>query len=35
MTAEIVLLKEPRAFVGLAVKPPVVFLPDEKMVERV
>src|ERR1700733_3870961 len=30
MTAEIILFKEPRSLAGLAVKPPAVFLPNEK-----
>lgn len=34
MTAEIVRLKEPREVVGLAVKPPAVFLPDRNAADR-
>ena len=34
MTTEIIPLKEPRALAGLALKPPAVFLPDEKAGER-
>jgi integrase/recombinase XerD len=34
MSTEIIPLKELRAIAGLAVKPPAVFLPDEKMAER-
>src|SRR5579863_9599028 len=34
MTAEIILYKEPCALAGMAVKPPAVFLPDDKAAER-
>jgi site-specific recombinase XerD len=34
MSNEIICLKEPRSLVGLAAKPPAVFLPDEKAAER-
>jgi hypothetical protein len=32
--AALVAFKEPRALAGLAAKPPVLFLPDEKAAER-
>ncbi|MGA2986696.1 MAG: hypothetical protein ABSG32_23080 [Terriglobia bacterium] len=34
MTTEIIAFKEPRSLAGLAVKPPAVFLPNEKTAER-
>lgn len=34
MTSEIISLKEPRSLAGLTVKPPAVFLPNEKAAER-
>jgi integrase len=34
VTTEIIAFKEPRALAGLAVKPPALFLPDEKAGER-
>jgi hypothetical protein len=34
MSPAIIPLREPRALAGLAVKPPTVFLPDEKAGER-
>jgi hypothetical protein len=34
MVAEIIPCKEPRALAGLAVKPPGVFLHNERAVER-
>ena len=33
-STEIIPFKEPRALVGLAAKPPAVFLPNEKAAER-
>src|SRR3984957_3163988 len=34
LSAEIISVNEPRALAGVAVKPPTVFLPDEKAAER-
>src|ERR1039458_4884370 len=34
LSTEIIPFKEPRALVGLAVRPPAVFLPDKKAAER-
>lgn len=34
MNQVIVVPKEPRALAGLSVKPPAVFLPDEKAADR-
>jgi len=34
MTTEIVAFKEPRALPSLALKPPAMFLPDDKTADR-